>query len=94
MERTLDIEDVTISQAREKFTKFPQELTCKDKVIKVTSNKHPVLALISWEFFENIMETLEILSDKELMTMLDRSVKESESGKAISWDEAKKELSK
>lgn len=94
MEKVLDIEDVTISQAREKLTKFPQELTSEDKVVKITSNKHPVLALMSWEFFENIMETLEILSDKELMAMLDKSVKEAESGKAISWDKAKKELSK
>ncbi len=38
------------------------------------------------------METLEILSDEDLMAALRQSIKEVSEGKAVAWDKAKQEL--
>jgi len=39
-----------------------------------------------------LRETLEILSDQNLMADLRQSIKEMEEGKTIPWEEAKQEL--
>ena len=49
----------------------------------------PVLAVLPWELYEAISETLEVMGDKELMAKLCESIKEREEGKAIPWEEAK-----
>jgi hypothetical protein len=46
-----------------------------------------------WELYEAIVETLEIMGDEELMDALRQSIKEAEEGKAIPWEQAKRELS-
>jgi PHD/YefM family antitoxin component YafN of YafNO toxin-antitoxin module len=53
-----------------------------------------VLALLSWELFDAMVETLELLADTELMAMLARSDDEIQKGKAISWEDAKADLAK
>ena len=94
MEKVITVEDVGISNARSRLTRLPDEISGKNSVIRITSNKQPVLALLSWELFDSMVETLEMLADTELMAMLAKSEKEMQEGKAISWDDAKAELSK
>ena len=50
------------------------------------------MAMMTWEDYESIMETLEILNDSELMENLSRSIKEIKEGKQIPWQEAKTQL--
>ena len=38
------------------------------------------------------METMEVLSDPQQMTLLRKSIKEVRQGKAIPWEQAKKRL--
>ncbi len=92
MEKTIKIEDIQITNARERLTKLPSEVENKLQVFKVTSRNQPVLALMSWELFDSLMETLEILADQELMAILKKSEDEIRQGKTIAWDEAKKIL--
>lgn len=94
MEKVITVEDVGISNARSRLTRLPDEISGKNSVMRITSNKQPVLALLSWELFDSMVETLEMLADTELMAMLAKSEKEMQEGKAISWDDAKAELSK
>lgn len=94
MEKVITVEDVGISNARSRLTKLPEDLSGKNSVMRITSNKQPVLALLSWELFDSMVETLEMLADTELMGMLAKSEKEIQEGKIISWDDAKAELSK
>lgn len=62
-------------------------------MLKITSKNSPVLAMMSWELFESILETLEILADKDLMAMLAKSEQQAKSGETVSWDKAKELLS-
>ena len=40
-------------------------------------------------FFESLIETLEIKRDRELMKQLRQSIREMESGKLIPWEEVR-----
>ncbi len=94
MERVIEVEDVGISNARSRLTRLPEEVSGKNSVMRITSNKQPVLALLSWELFDAMVETLELLADTELMAMLAKSEDEMQKGKAISWEDAKTDLAK
>jgi PHD/YefM family antitoxin component YafN of YafNO toxin-antitoxin module len=60
--------------------------------VTVTKRGKPVLAVLPWEFYESLVETLEILGDEETMRVLRRSVREARSGKTIRWEKVKREL--
>ncbi len=94
MERVIEVEDVGISNARSRLTRLPEEVSGKNSVMRITSNRQPVLALLSWELFDAMVETLELLADTELMAMLAKSEDEIQKGKAISWEDAKTDLAK
>ena len=94
MERVIEVEDVGISNARSRLTRLPEEVSRRNSVMRITSNRQPVLALLSWELFDAMVETLELLADTELMAMLAKSEDEIQKGKAISWEDAKTDLAK
>jgi len=94
MERVIEVEDVGISNARSRLTRLPEEVSRRNSVMRITSNRQPVLALLSWELFDAMVETLELLADTELMAMLAKSEGEIQKGKTISWEDAKAELAK
>lgn len=81
-------------EARRKLTTLPEELNgrIEDNAIAVTRRGKPVLAIMTWELFEAIYETLEIMGDEGLMRSLRQSIKEVREGKTISWETAKKGL--
>lgn len=83
---------IPIIKARDRLTSLPEELAEEPGAIAVTRRGEPVLAILPWDLYESIMETLEILSDEELMASLRQSIKEVSEGKAVSWNRAKKEL--
>lgn len=81
-------------EAREKLTRLPEEFAQDPEMgaVAVTRRGKPVLAVISWELYEAIMETLDILGDAELITTLRQSLKEAEAGEGVPWEEAKRTL--
>ena len=83
---------IPIIKARDRLTSLPEELTEEPGAIAVTRRGEPVLAILPWDLYESIMETLEILSDEELMAALRQSIKEASEGKTIPWDRAREEL--
>lgn len=85
---------IPIMEARKQLTSLPETLIHNGEldVAEITRRGKPVLAVIPWELYEAISETLEVMGDKELMTKLRRSIKEMEEGKEIPWAEAQQEL--
>ena len=83
---------IPIIKARDRLTSLPEELAEEPGAIAVTRRGEPVLAILPWDLYESIMETLEILSDEELMLALRQSIKEASEGKAVPWDRAREEL--
>ncbi len=83
-----------IVEARKKLTTLPEELDHdgEQEVVAVTRRGKPVLAVMPWELYEAVTETLEILSDRDLTRELHKSIREMEAGKVILWEKAKKDL--
>lgn len=88
------MQTLPMMEARRKLTSLPEELESRleDSAIAVTRRGKPVLAIMTWELFEAIYETLEVMGDEELMRSLRQGIKEVRDGKAIPWESAKKEL--
>ena len=84
--------DISITQARQEITALPERLAKDPGAIAVTRRGKPVLAIMPWELYESIMETLEILSDEEQMQALRKSIDEAKQGNLVSWDTVKKGL--
>ncbi len=85
MTRTL-----AISEARSRLLDLPAELEKEAGMVIVTKHGKNVLAILPWEFYEAIEETLEVLSDEGLMADLRKSLEEAERGKLVSWEQVKK----
>jgi PHD/YefM family antitoxin component YafN of YafNO toxin-antitoxin module len=60
--------------------------------VTITRRGRPVLAVIPWEFYESIVETLDMLSDPESVLALRESIEDLQRGRLASHAEAKKRL--
>lgn len=92
MNTTRETKELTTVDARRKLTKLPEELGVEPATVAVTRRGKPVLAIMTWEDYQTILETLEILSDEKSVEQLRRSIKEVKEGKTIPWKEAKARL--
>jgi PHD/YefM family antitoxin component YafN of YafNO toxin-antitoxin module len=91
-EHTLSMVD-----ARDQLTRLPEQFeediaNQRAPIIKVTRRNKPVLAILPWDLYESIMETLEILGDDEQMLLLRQGLLEAATEQGIPWKTAKKEL--
>ena len=82
----------SISEIREEITRLPEQFEQDPEAVMVTRHGKPVLAILPWELYESIMETLEIMGDAELMAAFRQGVKDIEEGKGRPWEDVKKEL--
>ncbi len=78
--------------ARRSLTKLPERLEARPATVAVTRRGKPVLAIMTWDDYEAILETLDVLSDDEATEQLRHSIQEVKEGKAIPWEEAKSRL--
>ena len=81
-------------EAREKLTKMPEDFERQPEsgAITVTRRGKPVLAVLSWDFYESLLETLEIGGDEKLLAALRRGIREVQAGKTVPWSQVKKRL--
>lgn len=85
------MQKLTITEARNKFMKLPDE-TIDNQIITVTRRNKEVMAVMSWELYEGLLETIEILSDQELMGNLKKGLEEIKSGKTYTIKESRERL--
>lgn len=84
---------LSMAEAREQFTRLPEQFEKEPELtVQVTRHGRPVMAVLSWELYESITETLEILGDPELMAALRQSAQEIARGETIPWETVKVEL--
>lgn len=83
---------LSISQAREQLTRLPYRLRQDPEPIEVTTRGKPVLAILPWDLYESMEETIEILGDDQLMASLRKSLEELRRRKGVPWDAVKKDL--
>ena len=85
---------IPITQARHELSRLPEEFAADDAsdAVAITRRGKPILAVLPWDLYDSLVETLEILGDEDLMAAMRQSIKEMESEKLIPWDEARSVL--
>lgn len=85
--------ELTITQARRVLLDLPEQLAkAPEKSISVTRRGRPVLAVMPWELYESLVETLEVLSDPAATAALRASVEDARKGRMVSHERARKRL--
>ncbi|MFW6180632.1 MAG: type II toxin-antitoxin system Phd/YefM family antitoxin [Spirochaetota bacterium] len=84
--------ELNITEARERLLTLVDTLTSENSTAIIRKRGKPVLALLPYELYESIEETLEIMGDSELMGQLRQSVKEIEEGRYLTQEEVEKSI--
>ena len=77
---------ISITQARQGFLEIPDAV--QDEPIVVTKHGRPVMAILSVEQYEGMLETIEILKDQAFGVRLRKSIEQARKGKTLSLDAA------
>ena len=85
-------EGISITDARAILTRLPGKLAEGQGVVPLTRHGKPVLAIMTWDLFQSLSETIDILSDSELMGQIRKGMKDIEEGHTRSLEEVKDEL--
>jgi prevent-host-death family protein len=84
---------LTISEARKVLLDLPEKLDRgSERAIMITRRGRPVLAVMPWELYESLVETLEILGDPDMLSALRNSLEDLKRGRVVSNREAKTRL--
>ena len=84
--------NIPITEARHELTSLPEKLTQQGGTLAITRRGKPVLAVMTWQHYEAILETLKILGDVNFMTNLRQGITEAKTAQGIDWESAKREL--
>ena len=87
-----ETEQISIVKARAMLTQLPERLAAENRAVALTRYGKPVLAVMSWDLFESITETMEIMGDSDMMAALRRGIRDVQEGNLITLDQAKTEL--
>jgi antitoxin YefM len=83
---------VRFTDARTHLTELFDEIEWIHEHVVITRNGHPAAVVMSHAEYDFLLETLEVLSDNELMAALAESDEDIAAGRVIPWDEVKQEL--
>jgi PHD/YefM family antitoxin component YafN of YafNO toxin-antitoxin module len=84
------LKTMRITDTRERLTSLHDDLS-NNETVAVTSRGEKILAIMRWEKYEAIRETLAIMGDRRLMKKLRQSIREAAAGKLIPLQEVEKE---
>lgn len=79
---------LTISEARKGLLDLPEKLArVPERAVTITRRGQPVLAIMPWELYESILETLDVLSEPDLVSALRASIEDVKAGRLVSHEE-------
>lgn len=85
-------ENIPIVQARAMLSQLPERLSAENRAAALTRHGKPVLAVMPWDLYETIMETMEIMGDADMMDALRESIEDVREGNLVPLDQVKAEL--
>ena len=83
---------IPLTQARNKLTNLPERSEKNHEAVAVTRRGKPVMAIMDWELYESIIETMAVLSDDRLLAAIKKSAGEFQAGNFKTLEQVKKEL--
>ena len=85
-------ENIPIVKARAMLSQLPERLSAENRAAALTRHGKPVLAVMPWDLYETIMETMDIMGDAEMMAALRESIEDVREGNLIPLEQVKAEL--
>ena len=79
---------MTITEARKKITSLEDTMDYED-TISITNHGKEVFALLRWDTYECIQETLEILADEQLTKDLAVGIQQAKENKLVDFEDFK-----
>jgi prevent-host-death family protein len=83
---------VPFTEARSTFSELLDYVQAEQDHVVITRNGKQVALLMSMDEWESWEETIEVLSDPELMETLRQSEEDVKAGRLVEWDEVKRDL--
>lgn len=83
---------LTITRARHDLFKIAEQVQKPNNFYTLSVEGEPKVVMMSFNEFDSMMETLEILSDPKIMADIKKAEEEYEKGEYITWEEMKREL--
>ena len=83
---------ISITEGRKKLFKIVEEVQRPDTYYTFTVDGKPKVVLMSKDEFDSIMETMEIMSDPEIMKDIKKAEEDFKKGRYSSWEEVKEKL--
>ena len=85
------VKQMSITETRRRITSLEEELSYED-TISVTNHGKEIFALLRWDTYESIAETLEILSDEDAYAELKEGIKQMQDNDLVDFDDFAKNL--
>lgn len=76
-----------LSEVKAKLSQLVDEVESRDERVVITRKGRPAAVLISQDDLESWQETLEITSDRALMTEIRRGIRQVVRGQTVGYDE-------
>jgi len=80
------VKQMSISETRKRITSLENDLSYED-TISITNHGKEVFALLRWDTYESIAETLDILSDEEMYSQLKIGIQQAKNNDLYDFDE-------
>lgn len=83
---------IPLTEARNRLPQLVSDVSETMARITITKQGRPRAVLLSADEYEEIIETLEVLSDPKIMASIKQSEKDIKAGRVIPYEEVAKEL--
>jgi antitoxin YefM len=88
-----DMETMSINEAGKDLDALPGKLEAgHGEPVALTRGGKPVLAVLSWEHYQSMLETMEVLADKELCAAIRRSIDDDREGRVVTSEDVAAKL--
>jgi len=81
------VKTLSLSEVKAKLSELVDEVESRDERIVITRKGRPAAVLISQDDLDSWQETLEITSDRALMTEMRRGIRQLQRGQTKSYEE-------
>jgi PHD/YefM family antitoxin component YafN of YafNO toxin-antitoxin module len=85
------VKQMSISETRRRITSLEEDLSFED-TISITNHGKEVFALLRWDTYESIAETLDIISDDTLFNELKTGLQQLKNNELVEFEAFKKSL--
>lgn len=85
---------LSIREAQEKLETLPRHAETEPDFdpVAIAVAGRPLAVLLSWDYYESLLETLDILRDEEMMVAIRQGELDIAEGRTYSMDEVKRDL--